>query len=322
MVNVPTIKLQPSGDEMPQVGFGLWKVTNATCADQVYNAIKTGYRLFDGAFDYANEREAGEGVRRAIADGLVKREDLFIVSKLWNTFHDREHVIPITKQSLEWWGLEYFDLYYIHFPVALEYVDPAKSYPSGWHTLEKKIVQSRTPIQTTWEEMEKLVDQGLAKNIGVSNFQGALLMDLLRYARIRPSVLQIEHHPYLTQETLLSLAKEEGIAVTAYSSFGPQSFLELEMKRATDTPTLFENNIIKDIAKKVGKTPAQVLLRWSTQRGLAVIPKSNAQERLLQNLDVTGWDLEKADLEAISSLDKNLRFNNPTDYLGTLHIFG
>jgi D-xylose reductase len=194
--------------------------------------------------------------------------------------------------------------------------------------------------------MEKLVDQGLAKNIGVSNFQGALLMDLLRYARIRPSVLQIEHHPYLTQETLLSLAKEEGIAVTAYSSFGPQSFLELEMKRATDTPTLFENNIIKDIAKKVGKTPAQVLLRWSTQRGLAVIPKSNAQERLLQNLDVTGWDLEKADLEAISSLDKNLRFNNPTDvsyipsflnyhsemmilmffaknkYLGTLHIFG
>lgn len=161
--------------------------------------------------------------------------------------------------------------------------------------------------------MEKLVDLGLAKNIGVSNFQGALLMDLLRYARIRPSVLQIEHHPYLTQETLLSLAKEEGIAVTAYSSFGPQSFLELEMKRATDTPTLFNNDIIKNIAKKVGKTPAQVLLRWSTQRGLAVIPKSNAQERLLQNLDVTSWDLEEADIEAISSLDKNLRFNNPTD---------
>lgn len=161
--------------------------------------------------------------------------------------------------------------------------------------------------------MEKLVDQGLAKNIGISNFQGALVMDLLRYARIRPAVLQIEHHPYLTQETLLQLCKEEGIAVTAYSSFGPQSFFELEMKRATDTPTLFENEIITSIAKKHGKTPAQVLLRWSTQRGLAVIPKSNAQERLLQNLDVTSWDLTADDLTAISGLDRNLRFNNPTD---------
>lgn len=161
--------------------------------------------------------------------------------------------------------------------------------------------------------MEKLVDQGLARNIGVSNFQGALLMDLLRYARIRPSVLQIEHHPYLTQETLVQLAKEEGIAITAYSSFGPQSFFELDFKSAASVPTLFENKAVVSIAKRVGKTPAQVLLRWSTQRGLAVIPKSNAQERLLQNLDVTSWDLEKEDLESISALDRNLRFNNPTD---------
>lgn len=197
--------------------------------------------------------------------------------------------------------------------VALEYVDPAKSYPSGWHTLDGKIRQTKTPIQATWEEMEKLVDQGLVRNIGISNFQGALVMDLLRYARIRPSVLQIEHHPYLTQETLVQLAKEENIAITAYSSFGPQSFFELDFKRANDTPTLFENEAVVAIAKKLKKTPAQVLLRWSTQRGLAVIPKSNAQERLLQNLDVTSWDMEKEDLEKISALDRNVRFNNPSD---------
>lgn len=161
--------------------------------------------------------------------------------------------------------------------------------------------------------MEKLVDMGLAKNIGVSNFQGSLLMDVLRYARIRPAVLQVEHHPYLTQETLISLAKEEGIAVTAYSSFGPLSFVELDLKKATDTPLLFENDVIKNIAKKVGKTPAQVLLRWATQRGLAVIPKSNQPERLLQNLDVTGWNLEEEDIKSISGLDRNLRFNNPTE---------
>lgn len=168
--------------------------------------------------------------------------------------------------------------------------------------------------------MEELVDQGLAKNIGVSNFQGALLMDLLRYARIRPSVLQIEHHPYLTQETLVRLAKEESIAITAYSSFGPQSFFELDFKTANSVPTLFENKVVLSIAKRLGKTPAQVLLRWSTQRGLAVIPKSNAQERLLQNLDVTSWNLEKADLESISALDRNLRFNNPTDVSAPLIV--
>lgn len=197
--------------------------------------------------------------------------------------------------------------------VALEYVDPEKSYPSGWQTLDGKIRQSKTSIQATWEQMEKLVDQGLAKNIGISNFQGALVMDLLRYARIRPSVLQIEHHPYLTQETLVKLAKEEGIAITAYSSFGPQSFVELDFKRANDNPSLFENKAVIAIAKRLGKTPAQVLLRWSTQRGLAVIPKSNAQERLLQNLDVTSWDMKKEDLDSISALDRNVRFNNPSD---------
>lgn len=161
--------------------------------------------------------------------------------------------------------------------------------------------------------MEKLVDQGLARNIGVSNFQGALLMDLLRYARIRPAVLQIEHHPYLTQPTLIKLATEEGIAVTAYSSFGPLSFVELDFENAANTPPLFEHAVVTAAAKKHGKTPAQILLRWATQRGLAVIPKSNAQSRLLQNLDVTSWDLEESEIKAISALDINLRFNNPTD---------
>jgi D-xylose reductase len=169
--------------------------------------------------------------------------------------------------------------------------------------------------------MENLATKGLAKSIGISNFQGSLILDLLRYAKIRPATLQIEHHPYLVQPTLLKLAESEGIAVTAYSSFGPQSFIELEWQKAKDTPVLFEHSDITKIAKKHGKTPAQVLLRWATQRGLAVIPKSNNQERLKQNLEVTGFDLEKSELDSISALDRNLRFNNPTDYLGTLHIF-
>ena len=159
--------------------------------------------------------------------------------------------------------------------------------------------------------MEQLVDNGLCKSIGVSNFRGVLLMDLLRYAKVRPAALQIEHHPYLMQEGLVKYAQEEGIAVTAYSSFGPQSFLELDMQQAKDAPLLLEHPTIRKIADSNGKTPAQILLRWATQRNVAVIPKSNNKDRLAQNLDVLGFDLGEEDMKAIKAIDKGLRFNDP-----------
>lgn len=316
----PTIKLS-SGHEMPLVGFGVWKVPTETAAETVYNAIRAGYRLIDGAFDYGNEKECGLGVKRAIDEGIVTREQLFITSKLWNTFHEGSRVEPITRQQLEWWGIKYFDLFLIHFPVALEYVDPAVSYPSGWNNLEGKVVQSKASIQETWEAMEKLVDLGLTKSIGVSNFQGALLMDVLRYAKIRPAVLQVEHHPYLVQKELFAFAKAENIAVTAYSTFGPLSFVELDWDKAKDTPKLFEHKTITSIAAAHQRTPAQVILRWCTQRGVAVIPKSNSAHRLNDNLTNTEFDLTEEEIESISGLNKNIRFNNPVDYLGTLYIF-
>lgn len=202
----------------------------------------------------------------------------------------------------------------VHFPVSLKYVDPKVRYPPGWaYDGKDEVVPGKASIQETWTAMEKLAEKGLAKSIGISNFQGSLILDLLRYAKIRPATLQIEHHPYLVQPTLLKLAESEGITVTAYSSFGPQSFIELGFANAKDTPVLFEHDAVTTIAKKHSKTPAQVLLRWATQRGIAVIPKSNNQGRLEQNLHVTDFDLEKSELESISSLDRNLRFNNPTD---------
>lgn len=291
--------------------FGLWKVNNDTCADQVYNAIKTGYRLFDGACDYGNEKEAGEGIRRAIKDGLVKREDLFIVSKLWGSFHDKEVVEKIARKQLSDWGLNYFDLFLIHFPISLKYVDPSVRYPPGWEDENGNFTLGKTPIQVTWQEMEKLVDKQLAHSIGVSNFNAQSLMDLHRYARVPPATLQIEHHPYLAQPSLVQYAQGSGLHVTAYSSFGPASFLELDIKSAVGATPLLEHTLIKKIAERHGKTPAQVLLRWATQRGVAVIPKSNNQHRLQQNLDVTDWDLADGDIEAISGLDKGLRFNEP-----------
>jgi D-xylose reductase len=298
---------------MPLVGFGLWKVNNDTCADQVYNAIKTGYRLFDGACDYGNEKEAGEGVARAIKDGLVKREELFIVSKLWNSFHEKERVKPITKKQLADWGLDYFDLFIIHFPIALEYVDPEVRYPPGLYNKDNKLSVVKAPLHETYAVMEEMHEEGLIKSIGISNYSAGLLLDVQRYAKVLPQTLQIEHHPYLVQPDLIDLCKHLGIAITAYSSFGPQSFLELGSQKAKDTPLLFDHDTIKSIADKHSKSPAQVLLRWSTQRGIAVIPKSNNQSRLAQNLDVCNFDLSEDEIKQISSLDKGLRFNNPKD---------
>lgn len=270
----------------------------------------------DLSADYGNEVESGQGVARAIKEGIVKREDLFLVSKLWNSFHDHEHVEPICKKQLQDWGIDYFDLYIVHFPISLKYVDPSERYPPGFTYDGEKIIPGNATIQETWQAMEKVQEHGLAKSIGISNFNGQLIMDLLRYAKIKPATLQIEHHPYLTQAGLVQYAQEQGIAITAYSSFGPQSFRELNMKQAHDTPLLFENPTIVQIAEKHGKTPAQVLLRWATQRDVAVIPKSNNQGRLKQNLDVTGWDLGREEVDKISGLNQNMRFNDPINVSG------
>ena len=270
--------------------------------------------------DYGNEVESGQGVARAIKEGIVKREDLFLVSKLWNTFHDGDKVEPICKKQLADWGIDYFDLYIVHFPISLKYVDPKDRYPPGFTYDGKNVVPGKASIQETWTAMESLVEEKLVRSIGISNFNGQLIMDLLRYAKIVPATLQIEHHPYLTQEGLVKLAQDHGIAVTAYSSFGPKSFLELDMQQAKDTPLLFDNPTIKSIADKHKKTPAQVLLRWATQRNIAVIPKSNNESRLAQNLDVTSFDLDPNEIKEISQLNKNLRFNDPLN-VSTLVLF-
>ncbi|KAJ9148879.1 NAD(P)H-dependent pentose reductase [Pleurostoma richardsiae] len=323
-----SIKLN-SGYDMPIVGFGIWKVPKDKTADAVYNAIKLGYRQIDGAYDYMNSREAGEGVRRAIKDGLVKREEIFITSKLWNNYHERARAIEMAKLENDSWGVGYLDLYLIHFPVALKYIPPSEiEWPCWWNDKEQTTVSEQipVPIAETWSALESLAitkenPSGILRSIGVANFNAQLLYDLLRSAKIKPAVNQIEHHPYLVQPDLVQMCQENGIAVTAYSSFGPQSFLELNHGRAHATQPLFEHPVIKKLSDKYGKTPAQVLLRWATQRSIAVIPKSNNEERLKQNLDCTSFDLTKEEIEEISSLDEGLRFNDPADLSTPLRIF-
>lgn len=304
---------------MPLTGLGLWKIEGSICANVVYEAIKAGCRLLDGAYDYGNEKEAGEGVRRAIQDGLVKREELFITSKLWNTFHAKEYVKPIAKKQLQEWGISYFDLYLVHYPVSLQYVDSAHRKPSGWYGDDGKVYLENTPMQETWRAMEELVDDGLARNIGLSNCGPAMILDVLRYARIEPQVLQVELHPYLTQEQLVNWVKLFGVALTAYSSFGPQGYIELG--QCKDVPSLMSHSTITTIAKKHNKTAAQVLLRWATQRGIAVIPKSNSVQRNVENLRSDLFNLGEEEIKTISALHKGLRINDIIMYDPRLSIF-
>ncbi|KLO15074.1 Aldo/keto reductase [Schizopora paradoxa] len=315
-----SVILKRTNQKMPLVGFGLWKVTKSTCADTVYKAIQAGYRLFDGAGDYGNEKEAGEGVRRAIADGLVKREDLFITSKLWNTFHKYEHAKEYAKHQLSLWGgIGYFDLFLVHFPIALQFVDRKDKYPPEWWGLDGGVHTQNTPLQETWTAMEELCEEGLAKNIGLSNCQGSIILDVLRYAKIQPQVLQVELHPYLTQQQLIALCKTLGIAVTAYSSFGPQSYVELGVDKGVTG--LLSHGAVAEVAKTHGKTNAQVLLRWAVQQGVAVIPKSNDHTRLVQNLEIFDFQLGENEMKALNNLNINLRLNDPIDIDPRLGIF-
>ncbi|KAJ2904492.1 D-xylose reductase [Coemansia aciculifera] len=301
---------------MPTVGLGMWKVGCDAAADQVYEAIKAGYRLFDCACDYGNESQIGQGISRALSDGLVTRSDLFITSKLWCTYHRHEHVEPALRRTLKDLGLDYVDLYLVHFPIALKYVPFEHRYPPEWSfEVGGPVIHDGVPYQETWQAMEELCNKGLAKSIGISNMPGALIYDVLSYARIKPAVLQIEVHPYLVREQLVSLAQAEGIAVTVYSSFGDTSYHEINMApKGPEFTPLLTHQVVASVAARHGKSPAQVLLRWAIDRGCAVIPKSSNSARLRENLDLFDFELSPDDVKLISGLDRNMRFNDPANY--------
>ncbi|MEO8270789.1 MAG: aldo/keto reductase, partial [Aureliella sp.] len=282
-------------------------------ADMVVAAIEAGYRHLDAACDYGNEREAGRGIRIAIERGLCTREDLWVTSKLWNTYHRRQHVRPAMERSLSDLGLDYLDLYLIHFPIHLKYIAPEERYPPGWFLdpaakLPRMEVES-VPLAETWSAMESLQTAGLAKHIGVSNFCCSLLRDLLSYASVRPSVLQVESHPYLVQEKLLRYCQQEQIAYTAFSPLGAGSYVPLGMAQSSDS--VLEQAVVQQIAEQHGRTPAQVVLRWGVQRGTAVIPKTSRPERLKENIDLFNFALSDSQIKQISALDQHCRFNDP-----------
>ena len=288
-----------NGDRMPLLGLGTWKAAPGEVGAAVREAIRLGYRHIDCASVYANEPEVGEAIRGAIAAGEVKREELWVTSKLWCNAHGQANVEPALRRSLEDLGLEWLDLYLIHWPVPIK---PGVAFPSSSEDL---LPPSEGSIASTWEGMEGVLEAGLTRHIGVSNFSSAKLHALLANCRTRPEVNQVERHPLLQQPALLADCAAEGIHITAYSPLGSGD-RPASLKRS-DEPVLLDNPVIGSIAAQHGCSPAQVLIAWHLQSGISTIPKSVSPQRLRDNLAAADLELTAADLERIAGLDQQRR---------------
>jgi diketogulonate reductase-like aldo/keto reductase len=264
-----------NGVKMPWFGIGVFKVEEGPeLVNAVKAAIKTGYRSVDTAAIYGNEEGVGQGIREGIQEAGISREDLFVTSKVWNADLGYESTIQAYETSLKKLGLDYLDLYLIHWPVEGKYKD-------------------------AWRALETLYKAGKIKAIGVSNFQTHHLEELMKDAEIKPMVNQVEYHPRLTQKELQSFCLEHGIQLEAWSPLMQGQLLEHE--------------VLTEIATKYNKSVAQVILRWDLQNGVVTIPKSTKEHRIIENSSVFDFELTKEDMERIDGLNQNHRVGPDPD---------
>ncbi|KAK4882821.1 hypothetical protein RN001_006140 [Aquatica leii] len=298
MASVPHVTLN-DGNQMPMIGLGTSRTFSSESIQAVKDAIDIGYRHFDCAFIYRNEKNIGVGLTAKIAEGVVKREDLYITSKVWNTYHRPGIVETALRNSLKDLGLDYVDLYLIHWPTGYK-EEEASNEPPG----PKVPNFSDYDYVDTWKAMEEIQKKGLAKSIGVSNFNKNQLERILEKAEILPVVNQIECHPYLNQNKLIKYCKSKNIQIVGYSPFAsPGRFSSLP-----NYIKVFENPKIIEIANKYNKTPGQVILRWQIQRDVVVIPKSINKNRIKENFTIFDFHLSTEDISIIDGLNTNSRF--------------
>ncbi|WP_375586165.1 aldo/keto reductase [Cyclobacterium xiamenense] len=293
-----------NGDQMPLLGLGTWKSAPGEVYQAVLWAIEAGYRHIDCAAVYQNEKEVGNALNKAFADGLVKREEVFVTSKLWNNANERDQVGEGLKRSLSDLQLDYLDLYLVHWPVSLK---PHVMFPEKG---EDFFTYDQVPLSDTWAGMEALNQAGKVRHIGVSNFNQAKINEVLKSCQMKPEMNQIELHPYLPQNELVTFCKENGIQVTAYSPLGSAD--RPKARKKADDPVLLEHPLFRKLAEKHEATVAQVLIAWSMHRDIVVIPKSVNKERIHQNLQAASLQLDAADMQAVAAILERHRYIDGT----------
>ncbi|WP_289140654.1 aldo/keto reductase [uncultured Brevibacillus sp.] len=264
-----------NGVKMPWFGLGVFKVEEGPeLVNAVQAAIRNGYRSIDTAAIYGNEEGVGQGIAQGLKETGISREELFVTSKVWNADLGYESTLAAFDLSLKKLGLDYLDLYLIHWPVAGKYKD-------------------------AWRALEQLYKEGKVKAIGVSNFQIHHLQNLMQDAEIKPMINQVELHPRLTQKEIRDFCKQEGIQVEAWSPLMQGQLLD--------------NPVLQEIAERHGKSIAQVILRWDLQHGIVTIPKSTKEHRIQENADVFNFELTAEDMEKIDALNENHRVGPDPD---------
>mmetsp|Transcript_59799 Transcript_59799/g.68014 ORF Transcript_59799/g.68014 Transcript_59799/m.68014 type:complete len:314 (+) Transcript_59799:41-982(+) len=287
-----------NGVKIPKIALGTGIIPHEQTKQAIRAALECGYRQIDTASSYNNEEEIGEAVQEYLAssDSSTTRSDLFITTKVWGPDHASDKVKAACKESLRKLKIDYIDLYLIHSPV------------SGTMDFEKHETKlSYIPIRETWRAMEELVEQGLVKSIGVSNFNVQLLLDLFSYARIKPMVLQVEMHPFLPQNELLQWCKQQDILVQAYSPLGLATAATITPNDDSSFVRSVDREEITKIATRLGKTPAQVILAWGMARRTVVLPRSSQPDRIRENFGATTFLLEDDDVIAIDNIKERRR---------------
>lgn len=308
-VNIPNIELA-DGNKLPILGFGTSDVNgndfNDAGCQAIIHAIKSGYRFIDTAALYRNEEGVALAVEHCIKEGIVKREDLYICTKVWCTAHKRETVMKACRESLKRLKMDYIDLYLIHWPVAYQEdgdpinpIDPKTGKPR----------YSNTPVTETWKGMEDVKDAGLSRSIGVSNFNHLMTDEIFAICKHRPVVNQVECHAYLSQEKLHQYSKKNNIILNAYCPIGSPGSSAKEIPKSE---WVMNNSLVQELAKKHNKSSAQILLRYLIQRNIPPIPKSVTPKRIEENLEVFDFQISNEDMDRLMKINKNLRYCTTT----------
>ena len=288
---IPRTKKLNNGIDMPLIGLGTSRINNII--DVIYGSIKDGLRLIDTAVYYKNEAEVGEGLKKVLDEGIVKREELFIIGKLW--IDDRSNPEKGIRETLKKLQLDYLDLYLDHWP-------------SGINLSDLENIKDQIPIFDVWPKMEELVEKGLTRSIGCSNYNVQSLLNLLSFCKIKPVANEVEFHPYFCQKNLKDFCDKENITLIAYYPLAKGNGAKIYVKEHNGELDIFEEEHVKQLSEKYNKTKGQIILNWEVSQGIVTIPGTSNPKRMEENMDIFDFKMNEDEINSLSSYCKKMKF--------------